>query len=507
MSFLRRVDKLDLTKFKESNTMKKVYLLLFIYMLSLKLNAQDGYLNLVTNEHDNLYNSSIFEFDDRILFTGYDFESTDSFPTKNSFIGEVMLDGTITKLKIFKDILFTGSPVHVEDNELIIIGDLDDDLCLLTFDLDLNTIDSIVYEMGELFSLNNHDIHSYKNHYVISTDHQTAWDTIIGKVFWINKNSLNIDTSFTYDQHLSTSYIDDITSDNDNLYVLVDQDFQPVNYLPNLFVYNEQMELVHSMTLTDNFSFRTHNLLADNQRLFYSGFRAMTIASDKNGNLEWVFDIEDVIVEEISEYPRIVKMKFSADDHLLISGYYYRINPETSNYEHFIYNAKLSKDGELLWHHKYPLNPKFDHFERASLNDFLETSDSIYWVGQHNNGPWELGGNPQYHVVLKTDKEGCYSDNCDFLDTSNTLEIETVNSGLFKVVNYNSLSKLNIEIQPNINARQLEVYNVMGQLILRLNNLSDTVEINLNGHSSGTYIIRLISDTNKMQLERIIHAK
>ena len=54
----------------------------------------------------------------------------------------------------------------------------------------------------------------------------------------------------------------------------------------------------------------------------------------------------------------------------------------------------------------------------------------------------------------------------------------------------------NIYINASEQIKQINVYNTLGQLVKTLNNVNGLQKINMNGNSTGYYIVRVVSDKN-----------
>jgi hypothetical protein len=54
----------------------------------------------------------------------------------------------------------------------------------------------------------------------------------------------------------------------------------------------------------------------------------------------------------------------------------------------------------------------------------------------------------------------------------------------------------NIYVNANEQIKQIAVYNTMGQLIKTTNNVNGLQKISMNGHATGYYIVKVITDKN-----------
>jgi hypothetical protein len=169
--------------------------------------------------------------------------------------------------------------------------------------------------------------------------------------------------------------------------------------------------------------------------------------------------------------------------------------------------TKHSDVGTIEWHRRYSLIESCD--ELHSFSDIIRTESGYLIVGTRADycfdETWEASEPRERIWLIKTDECGCIVPGCGEKDCYIGLDEEKPEHLNVLLYPNPSSDYCSIYIPEGYRSNQLQIFNSLGQLVLKRNGLKDdtTYIIPVSSWETGIYILNLLSESNFVETHKI----
>ena len=480
--------------------MKKI-ILLFLVLVVFNLAYSQEYFSKFTPAEEHITNVFVFEFNNQLCLKATKRLWNDKLASTLAIVDD---EGTVSKVLDLDDMYIGWENVLESNNDLIISGRIDSSYWIKKFDVNFNEIEAL-----KLFEAASDSVFLLKkmietsDHYIIVGDYNIFNGQESGKIIQINKLdfSLNKIVDIQTNQNDLELYEIEVVSP-DSLIVL--QTYQPGDQFSNVLrvnVFDADLNLLDFndssiLSLTESSEFEILN----NNQLVVTGYNHRRITCiDLNGNVLWIRELDEFFQDLEFFSGRINDIKIDQNGDLIAIGSL-EFNGEFSEYaKGFV--LKLSKDGDLIWHHTYQDGVNGVNLSTLFSSIYIQNNHYVF-AGRSITYP-AIESN--YYWIVKTDLDGCIDpDDCGTDLILSTSVEEHEEKELFSIVQNPTMGSLQLKSNEKYKI-EYYVYDFQGKVINHLKEVNKEYVTRIKIDHPGVYFVRAQTKNGNVQVKMFIN--